>query len=549
MQNKKKKVTLLDCTFRDGGYYNQWQYGKKLVEETVAALVKANINIVELGYKSSLHRKNGIFQGLFRYCPESQLEFLRSFSTLQFAVMLDVKEFILEKSVDQEALQNALQKASDSLFSWVRLACTLPNFKEALEMAKILKDWGYQICLNLMGIALIPEEKLIETLRSWDLGAVDVFYFADSYGNFQNQHVLNFIKILKENFKGKIGIHTHDNVGLAFSNTLTAIENGVDFVDSSILGMGRGAGNLKTEQLLLHLYFYMNEKKNNPYPLLDVIDKYFKPLKNRYQWGWDYTYMLSALQNIHPTYCMELRTGDQYSDEQIDSIFGELEAEKRSKYDKKSLNRAINHAIHHPFKSEEALYPLPFYEPPKAKEVLVIGKGPGVDTYIQEIKDYITEFQPLVIECHPAHTDFEENAKDYMMAILNWNRLKRGLGGFLTSKAKVITGVDKVPLDFPLKDKLYCIPCDITADHFKIDAKLLSLPAYMVGMFAISAAYLCGPEKIILAGFDGYADESLSVHKEMKQFLEKVKNLEVQICSITPTNYPIPVASIYQFIH
>ena len=296
----EKELKVLDCTLRDGGYYTDWDFSDEFIQSPLSALSEVGVDIVEVGYKSIT--KKGFF-GHLRYCNETILSYLEDYKNLEFAFMIDAKEFIdSEGAIKKKELDSLILPQKKSVFSWCRVATHFKGLESSIGLVAYFKEKGYKVTINLMGMSLLTEEQIVKGL-SWVSDAnPDVFYFADSFGSFHTSDIQDYIKLIKTHYKGKIGIHAHDNQGLAFANTLTAINSGIDFIDATVTGMGRGAGNTRTEQLLLTLYLRYSMTQFNPSALVNKIYSSFLPLLEKYQWGYDYAYMLSGLENIHPTY-------------------------------------------------------------------------------------------------------------------------------------------------------------------------------------------------------------------------------------------------------
>ena len=415
----------MDCTLRDGGYYNHWDFEKKLAIAMVKGLSNAAVNIVKIGYKAPPSYQSGNFEGLFRFCTESQLQFLKEYPNLEFAFMIDVKEFLVDEKVDQGVIESSILSAADSLFDWVRVATHHNTYAEAIELAAQFKTLGYKTTINLMGMSLLSEEQVVQDLQATPADVVDVFYFADSFGSLREKEVVAYTELIRKHYQGKIGFHAHDNQGLAFANALSAIEMGVDFIDSTIMGMGRGAGNLKTEQLLPYLYYREGYTSLNPTELLDVIDNHFLPLHQKYQWGWDYSYMLGALQNIHPTYCQHLRSTRQYTIEQISHTLGYIEHDKRNKYSETELLRALDVAVTEPLGEKDRLIHIPTFVPEKNETVLIIGGGTTVNDFSDEIVAFIEQHDPLVIETHLKKGYFRKCIKKLFESRFTLDTIKR----------------------------------------------------------------------------------------------------------------------------
>lgn len=543
---KHKEVKILDCTLRDGGYCNNWQFDKKSAFEVIRALNNAGVDIIEVGYKTPNTHNSKSFEGLFKFCTESQLRFLEEYSSVEYAVMVDAKEFLTESHVDYSAVMDCFPACDQSLFNWVRVATHNTNLQGAIELVDVIHDLGYKVTLNLMGISLLSEENLQKAFSLAATADIDVLYFSDSFGDQNPNDIIHCINSLRSHYKGKIGIHSHDNNGLAFANSITAISAGIDYVDSTIMGMGRGAGNLKTEQILLFLYFKLKKLSVNPDELLDIIDSIFIPLHIKYKWGWDYSYMLSALQNIHPTYCQLLRATNQYTIGQVSEILNCIEPTQREKYSDEALLSAIDSVVNLPIQMNEKLTELPNYEPIVDDTFLVIATGPSVTDYQHELVTFINQIQPVVIECNPKNSIFEITSKKYFKSILNWVRLKKALDDPKISCAPIITGLAEIPEKYNNCQNILSVPCHISKNNVSLNKAKITLPAYVVGMFGIGLALLSEPKIVYLAGFDGYQDINDPKHEEMNMFWKEVSHNP--LISITPTKYPITVKPIYKFI-
>jgi 4-hydroxy 2-oxovalerate aldolase len=544
-----RNVTILDCTLRDGGYCNNWQFDKKTAFAIISALSNAGVDIIELGYKSPFIHTEKTFEGLFRYCTESQLKTLPTTKGVSYAFMIDAKEFISGEDVDADRVRNTIPPHNESVFDWARVATYAQNFSAVVSLIKILKKMGYHVSLNLMGTSLLTREEFSHAIQQFTQADMDVLFFSDSFGDLTPVDVLNCIDVIRFFFKGNIGIHTHDNNGLAFANTLCAIDAGVDFVDCTISGMGRGAGNLRTEQLLLYLYFKKKYIHLNPSELLDIINSHLTPLKEKFRWGWDYTYMLSSLQNIHPTYCMNLRASNQYSIEQVSAILNGITPDKRKKYNEAALLDAIDTVVNEPLVQDGPLVNIPHYSPKHSESVLVLGTGPSADNYADEIIEFIQQKNPFVIECNPRHERFDNATDNYLIAILNWVRLKKRLDNYHSSKKPLVTGIAALPKQYTGQSHIFSLPCHVEKGEIVINKDRITLPAYVVGMFSVGLALLSSPKTVYLAGFDGFPNGTHPQQQDMIRFFENLtERKQTHLISITPSTYPIEIEPVYKFI-
>ena len=300
-------MKILDCTLRDGGYYTNWEYDDKLVREIVHALEEANIDVIEIGYKSPLKG------GKYRKCNDHFIQNVLGFKPkAKLAFMVDVKDFVFNGSLNYKIIKDVIKPSNESIFDMCRVACTIDTLDDAIKMVKFLNSNDYITTINLMRASLLDLETLKECVKKMNKSKADVLYLADSFGSLTADKLYNYIKVYKDFSEKQFGFHSHNNMGLAFPNSIMAIDMGLDYIDGTITGMGRGAGNVRLEQLLMCFGTSYNK-------LIDLIDRKFAKMKNDYGWGWNHNYMLTGLKEIHPTYCQILESKN-LTDLQIQDI-------------------------------------------------------------------------------------------------------------------------------------------------------------------------------------------------------------------------------------
>lgn len=294
-------IKLLDCTLRDGGYYNNWDFDTQMVRELVTNLDLAGVDIIELGYKSPIKG------GKYRKCNDRFIWEVLEYKTpvnSKLAFMVDAKDFI-QNEVNYPLIDDVIHDSSNSPFSICRLAIKHDEIESAKEIGAYIKSKGYELIINLMGISLLKPEQVEEFGVLTELNP-SALYFADSYGSLEPKNIEEITRIFKK-FGTSTGIHTHDNLGLAFANCLVGLDSGIEYIDGTLLGMGRGVGNVKTEQLITYLAYHQPELfKTNP--VQKLINKWMKPLQKQYKWGFTHNYMVSGLNHIHPLYTQTLQS-------------------------------------------------------------------------------------------------------------------------------------------------------------------------------------------------------------------------------------------------
>ena len=294
-------MKILDCTLRDGGYYTNWDFDKAIVDAYIGGTNILPIDYLEIGYRNNPSKE---YLGKYGYCPIFELEDLRKKSQKKLAVMLNEKNVTL-KDLDY------LLSPIDGLIDMVRLAIDPNNFDRAVKLAEIIKKRGFEVGFNTMYMSKWKEyEGFISKLKNVN-GIADLFCMVDSYGGVYPDDVQEMLLIVKENVTCPVGFHGHNNLELGLINTLTAINNGVDFVDTTILGMGRGAGNLKTELLLT--YMNKNSGLDVDFNVLGDIILAFSGLLKKYEWGTNLPYMLSGANSLPQKDVMDWVSNRVYS--------------------------------------------------------------------------------------------------------------------------------------------------------------------------------------------------------------------------------------------
>ena len=298
----QSKNMILDCTLRDGGYYTNWNFDTKMVRELIQALDLSGVDVMELGYKSPIKG------GKYRKCNDRFIWEVLDYRLpvkLKLAYMIDAKDFIKNDTVDYSLINDVIHDSKDSPFDICRLAIKFSEIDVAIEIGEYIKSKGYDLIVNLMGISLLNNDQILEFGKFEKLDPISL-YFADSYGYLESKKIKCIVRIF-EQFTNNIGIHTHDNLGLAFANCLTSIEYGANWLDGTLLGMGRGVGNVNTEQLITYMQYKKSTTTYNCKPLQKVINDWMIPLIKIHKWGFTQNYMVSGLKHIHPLYVQTLQ--------------------------------------------------------------------------------------------------------------------------------------------------------------------------------------------------------------------------------------------------
>jgi len=310
----REKIKVLDCTIRDGGLMNNHNFDLKFVREVYRAVSLAGIDYMEIGYRNSKRLFSEKEYGKWKFCEEDDIKKAIDGvpSKTKLSTMVDV---------DRVDLDDVPMK-KDSVISMVRVAAYVKDIDKAIYLVNHFADKGYETTVNIMAISRALDNELNEALHQLEEECkAPVIYVVDSNGALYQESVEFLVKKFKSILKSKeIGMHAHNNQQLAFSNTIEAIIHNANFVDGSIYGLGRAAGNCPTELLL----GFLKNPKYDIRPILDVISKEFIPLSKKLEWGYVIPYAITGILDEHPKTAMALRESAKKEDyrEFYDSFMG-----------------------------------------------------------------------------------------------------------------------------------------------------------------------------------------------------------------------------------
>lgn len=288
----RPEIKVIDVTVRDGGLMNNHKFDISLVKSVYQTACDAGVDYMEIGYKSSKKVFSQTEHGLWKFCDEDILRQVVGEKTgpTKISVMADA---------ERTDYHTDILPREKSAIGMIRVASYIHQIPTALEMIKDAHQKGYETAINLMAISTVPESELDGALEVLAQSDVDVMYLVDSFGTLYSEqiHTLmhKFHKFAKAGGK-EVGIHTHNNCNLAYANTIEAIICGANYLDASLAGLGRGAGNCQMELLL----GFLHNPKYSIRPLLKCIQENIEPLRKDFFWGFSIPYMISGILNRHP---------------------------------------------------------------------------------------------------------------------------------------------------------------------------------------------------------------------------------------------------------
>ena len=285
----RKEIKVMDCTVRDGGLMNNWQFSDDFVRAVYQACVQAGIDYMEIGYKSSESAFSRDEVGPWKFCDDKDIRRVvgSNKTALKLSAMADLGR------IDP----GDIPPAKDSVIDMLRVACYVHQIDKGIALAEHCIDKGYEVCINLMAVSKVNEMDLDQARLDIAKSRVPIFYVVDSFGSMYCENIQHLVQKYRKALPDKtLGIHAHNNMQLAMSNTISAIIENCNMLDATLLGMGRGAGNCPMEILIA----FLKNPKYRLLPLLDVIQNRIHPLQQDIRWGYHVPYLITGALNEHP---------------------------------------------------------------------------------------------------------------------------------------------------------------------------------------------------------------------------------------------------------
>lgn len=291
---------------------NKWQFEDDLVEQVYLANTRAGIDYMEIGYLSSESAFSREEFGPWKFCAEADIQRIIGHNgdkKIKLSAMADIGRIEYDD----------IPMSSESSLDMIRVACYIHQIDAAIDLAHHCMDKGFETTINVMAVSTVGLRDLQEGLDDLAKSRVPIIYLVDSFGAFYSEDIDVLAQKYMESMPDKtIGIHTHNNQQLAFANTIAAIINGVNYLDGSLYGIGRGAGNCPLELLVS----FLKNPKFRVRPLIEVIESHIFPWRKRIDWGYFIPYMVTGVLNQHPRAAMAHMESD--AKENVTDFFNQI---------------------------------------------------------------------------------------------------------------------------------------------------------------------------------------------------------------------------------
>lgn len=486
-----RELYILDCTLRDGGYVNQWEFGEEVIWKILTRLTEGNIEIIECGFLSDGAWSHDVAK----------------FSSTELPVLLDnrPKTNILYVGMialgEKELHYSRIPKRSEKTLDGIRITFHRDKFEvnRAIDFARELMAKGYLVFMQPIGTMFYSDLELLNLIVQMNELSPYAFYIVDTLGSMNSQMLLHLFYLIDHNMKGniKVGFHGHNNLQLAFSNARSLIDlhtNRNIILDSSVFGMGRGAGNLCTELIA----DYLNATQKKQYDctkFFSIIDTCLLPIKSKFDWGYSAPYYLAAIKNCHPNYVSYLLTKGTLLSVDIDQILTLIPKEESYLYDQNLIQSLYLEYQRHQI--DDTAIKVSLSKKFSNKTVMLIAPGISITAQKQHILSRLSNTDIVSISINFA----EIFVTDYVF-ISNKKRFQ-----YLKDIQTSIIVTSNLDYDN--------VPCDVVNYSSLLNQSTISYDN--AGLMAIDLMIQLGVTRILLAGFDGFTHgENHFDHSKLK---------------------------------
>lgn len=513
------KIEILDCTLRDGGYNNDWEFGHDTLVSVFERVVSAEVDYLELGFMDQ-RRSFDINRSIM---PDSA-------SMQKIYGKLDRKKTKLVGMIDFGTCEiSHIQPCAESYIDGIRVIFKKHLREQAMAFCKQLKELGYIVFSQLVSITSYSDDELMDLIRLVNDVKPYAVSIVDTYGLLHKNNLFHYYELLEKYVDSNvaIGYHSHNNFQLAYANCIELINYHKDksrtlLCDGTLFGMGKGAGNAPIELLCM----YMNENYGTHYhisQLLEAIDTNILDLYNKYHWGYGMKPFIAALNDCHPNYVSYLLDKHTLSVKSINEILNKLEGEKKLLYDKKYIEQLYVDYQENECYDEIEYAKLKEYL--QGKDILVLGPGKSMIKYKDKIKDFIDNNAPYVISINYLPEDLSTDC----LFITNSKRYNQQMTAISEHEGKI---------------KLIATS-NLTRTHSKFDytldyESLIDRDAVVMDnsfIMLLKVLNRTSVNKVFLAGFDGYTSNADNYYSSKMEY-EFVKRLGQDINAYVDKTLP-----------
>lgn len=524
-------LKVLDVTLRDGGCVNNFNFGQAYMEKILAAQEASGVDVIEMGY---IDENKGSELGRTQYVNEQvipQCILKHKKAGVTYVAMIDYGKFDIDK----------LHYRTENGIDGIRMAFHKKNRQDIVAIGKKIMEKGYQFYIQPMITLRYSDAELLELidLVNRELPDATGFYIVDSFGEMRPNDMNRILNLVDHNLVPSmtLGFHSHNNLQMSYSNAVAFLQFSTNrnlMLDSSIMGMGKGAGNLNTELLLEHLNLFYG-KEYHIGPLLEVIDKVINQLHSEFYWGYAPEYYLSAANQCTPSYASHFYNKHMLPIDQVGELLSIMAEEKKISFDKEYAEKLYRQYNESKAVDDSAVVS-ELKEEFANKKILLVAPGKSIGNALDKIKEYSKQKNVIVISLNlimdidfnyiltTRNDIYKQAVVEGRNVIVPSNVSKGGRGN-----VKILNYSNWIDID------------DRTHDSSSV--------------IAMNLLQTCGVHELLLAGFDGFSininenyydpnmrhpvnsEQATRRNKYYKNFINQIKENGINVEFVTPSLY------------
>ncbi len=479
-------IKVLDCTLRDGGYLNGWSFGKGTIASILDKLERAGLDIIECGFLTE--QQKGDDCSLFDSVAKIKAVLPQREKRAMYVAMIAIGEMEFDP--------NKLEPYDGSSIEGIRLTFHKAEIDKAFDWAERIMAKGYKVFMQPVASVFYSDMELLKLVERINALRPYAFYIVDTLGSMYRNDVSHRFYVIDKNMSPQVrlGFHGHNNLQLAFSNAqvLGKIQTKRTLIlDSSVYGMGRGAGNLPTELITQ----YINKNIVSKYDvtiIMDIYDEHISHIRKQYEWGYTVPYHIAAASVCHPNYATYLIGRQTLTMKDIKQIIQSIPPKSKILYDKALIEQLYTQYQSKDIDDGEAIKEISRMI--KDRDLLLLAPGKSLVSEYDKIMDYIKTYKPFVISVNFIDPRYKMNAcfvsnHKRMDGIMRQQNALKQVRLILSSNIPGGSAVDSLYVDYK---------------KYTNDDMLISDSA---GLMLLKLLKQCGADKVTLAGFDGFAKQ------------------------------------------
>ncbi len=493
-----RKISLLDCTLRDGGYVNDWKFGHDNMVSVFERVVDAGTDIIEIGFLDERRP----FDYDRSIMPDTD-------SVGKIYGDLDRKGTKVFGMIDYGTCGiDHIKPQSESYLDGIRVIFKKHLREQALLFCEELKKLGYIVFAQLVSVTAYSDEELLDLCQIANERKPDAVSMVDTYGLTHQKDLRHILEILDQNLEKNIaiGYHGHNNFQMGYANCQMVLAYSAKtdrdlLVDGSLYGMGKSAGNAPIELVAMH----MNNEYGKNYQLsqyLEAIDANIMQFYQPATWGYSLFFFIAASNDCHPDYVKQLTNKHTLSIKQMTELLGKLQGEKKLLYDKDYMEKLYVEFQDKEINDTESVNALS--EELTGKTILITGPGTTMETQSRRISEFVMSANPVIISINYASKAF---MPDYIF-LTNSKRYIQLSTLLSKQKIPVIATSNVTPTDTPFEYVVNISELLDRSSEYADNSLMMILKVLM----------RCNIKEVNLAGFDGYSGTDANYLDEGKEY-------------------------------